>query len=653
MTAGDALDLAALDRLAKNFQARGGQPGLAYGVVAGGRLVHSGGAGHQWRRGPKPHAGSVFRIASMTKSFTAAAVLALRDDGALALDDPAEQYVPELRGLAPASTDSPRVSLRHLLTMTAGLPTDDPWGDRQQGLPLPDFARLLAGGVSFAWAPGTRFEYSNLGYAILGLVITAVAGVPYPQFVRDRLLRPLRLARTGFEASEFEPGQLARGYRRGATGWEELVPDASGAFAPMGGIFSCVADLARWVSGFAAAFPPGEQDSGGAHPLPRATRREMQLPQVALVPPALFRLPGEHAGTGQGSYGFGLFVEEHPAWGRIVSHSGGYPGFGSHMRWHLATGTGVIVLANSTYAAAPPLAAKLLGAVLPQLAAAGPQTTSPVGGPVPAPGGPWAATVQARRDVGRLLRAWDDDAAGRLFSENVALDEPYPERRAAVELIRERIGDFDEDPDRPAEFDSPAHCRWWLRGPAGHGPGRDPAHPAASPAGPVPDARRSARPGLTARGAPRIPDFAAERWCPQLASGPDRTSGAGPRAAAAAVPDGRRLGRPVPSRRIPGGQRRDHRHRGTRRGKRPAHPGRGRRHRRAPVPGGHHARPLTPAGAGPASAQAGAGRLPCRGEHAAPDHADRTAGPDGVRRPGAGGAAGGHRPRARHRRGRR
>jgi CubicO group peptidase (beta-lactamase class C family) len=359
------------------------------------------------------------------------------------------------------------VSLRHLLTMTAGLPTDDPWGDRQQGLPLPDFARLLAGGVSFAWAPGTRFEYSNLGYAILGLVITAVAGVPYPQFVRDRLLRPLRLARTGFEASEFEPGQLARGYRRGATGWEELVPDASGAFAPMGGIFSCVADLARWVSGFAAAFPPGEQDSGGAHPLPRATRREMQLPQVALVSPALFRLPGEHAGTGQGSYGFGLFVEEHPAWGRIVSHSGGYPGFGSHMRWHLATGTGVIVLANSTYAAAPPLAAKLLGAVLPQLAAAGPQTTSPVGGPVPAPGGPWAATVQARRDVGRLLRAWDDDAAGRLFSENVALDEPYPERRAAVELIRERIGDFDEDPDRPAEFDSPAHCRWWLRGPGG------------------------------------------------------------------------------------------------------------------------------------------------------------------------------------------
>ncbi|HCU93030.1 MAG TPA: hypothetical protein DHU96_09955 [Actinobacteria bacterium] len=67
----------------------------------------------------------------------------------------------------------------------------------------------------------------------------------------------------------------------------------------------------------------------------------------------------------------------------------------------------------------------------------------------------------------RLLRAWDDAAADRLFSENVAQDEPYPERRHKAELIGQRIGDFREDPDRRAEFDSPAHCRWWLRGERG------------------------------------------------------------------------------------------------------------------------------------------------------------------------------------------
>src|SRR5437763_12356892 len=108
----------------------------------------------------------------MTKSFTAAAILALRDDGALKLDEPAVSYVPELAGVPPASADSPPVTIRNLLTMTAGFPTDDPWGDRQQGLPLGRFRALLAdGGVRLAWAPATRFEYSNLGYAVLGLVI--------------------------------------------------------------------------------------------------------------------------------------------------------------------------------------------------------------------------------------------------------------------------------------------------------------------------------------------------------------------------------------------------------------------------------------------------------------------------------------------------
>ena len=193
----------------------------------------------------------------MTKSFTASAVLALRDDGALNLDDPAEEHVPELRGWPLASPDSARVSLRHLLTMTAGFPTDDPWGDRQQGLPLEEFAKYLAGGVGFNWAPGTRFEYSNMGYAILGRIITAVTGAAYQDYIRDRLLRPLGMTSTGFEAAQFDPSVLARGYRReqGAT-WSEVPPEPCGAFAPMGGVFSCVRDLTRWVSGFAAAFPP-------------------------------------------------------------------------------------------------------------------------------------------------------------------------------------------------------------------------------------------------------------------------------------------------------------------------------------------------------------------------------------------------------------
>ena len=464
------VDFADVDTLAAGYHQRGGQPGLAYGIVIGGELVHAAGLGERHLGGPPPDAGTVFRIASMTKSFTASAILALRDDDALRLDDLAEDYVPELRSWPLVSPDSARVSIRNLLTMTAGFPTDDPWGDRQQGLPLEEFAAFLARGVSFNWAPGTRFEYSNLGYAILGRVITAVTGVTYPDYIRHHLLRPLGMTRTGYEAEEFEvpgqqltgPGGVARGYRRSPGGWSELAFDAAGAFAPMGGIFSCVRDLTRWVAGFAVAFPPGDVEAADAHPVRRASRREMQLPQVltgwAIAP----SFPGDGASSPPATYGFGLFVDEHPALGRIVSHSGGYPGFGSNMAWHPATGTGVIALGNSTYAAMAPLAARLLEAVVRRGEPAAHGNGVALGSP-----GPWPETLAAQGAVSNLLQTWNDAEAQRLFSPNVALDAPFAERQRRIALVRERIGDFVDDPGRRPEFDTPAQCRWWLTGERG------------------------------------------------------------------------------------------------------------------------------------------------------------------------------------------
>src|SRR5262249_29955154 len=320
---------------------------------------------------------------------------------------------------------------------------------------------------------------SNLGYAILGRVITAASGSAYPDFVRDRLLRPLGLARTGFEEAEFDGVDLARGHRRGPGGWVELAPDGCGAFAPMGGVFSCVADLARWVIGFAGAFPPCEPDAGGAHPLAGATRREMQLPQVAVVPPVLARLPGDPLRGGPLSYGLGLFVEEDPAGGRVASHSGGYPGFGSNMRWHPETGTGVIVLANSTYAPAHSLAARLLDAALGRRERAragggrgGANERAAVGHPAapagsPGSPGPWPATLAAQREANKLLYRWSNGRANRLFSENVARDEPYPERRRRAEVVRERIGVFGEDKKRRGEVGFPPPRPGWRPGGGG------------------------------------------------------------------------------------------------------------------------------------------------------------------------------------------
>jgi CubicO group peptidase (beta-lactamase class C family) len=468
-------DLSGLDTIVGHYFDRGGQPAICYGVVSGGVLVHSAGFGTRGDGSPPPDADTVFRIASMSKSFTASALLLLRDEGRLALDDPAEKYVPELTGWPSVTPDSDRVTIRHLLTMTAGFPTDDPWGDRQQGLPAAEFAALLAGGMRFNWAPGTRFEYSNLGYAILGRVVSAASGTEYATFVRTRLLAPLGMSRTGFDAAEFGAEGLARGYRHGRGGWEEVPFDPYGAFAPMGGVFSCVRDLARWVGGFEAAFPPGAApDDDGAHPLRRASRREMQQPQAVTGWRSPDRLPGALPGA-PSYYGFGLFVDEDPALGRVVSHSGGYPGFGSNMRWHPATGLGVIALGNGTYAPMSVLAGLLLEALLPRpasyhvaLSPADPDSPSaPSATQVPPAGAPWPETLAAAGAAHALLESWDDAAADALFSENVALDAPYAERRRAVELVAERIGDFGADKARAPESDTPAHRRWWLTGPRG------------------------------------------------------------------------------------------------------------------------------------------------------------------------------------------
>lgn len=509
------IDFGAADAIAAAYFERGGQPAISYGIVADGRLVHSAGFGARRLGGAAPDADTVFRIASMSKSFTASAILLLRDSGLLALDDPAEKYVPELGSWEPVTPDAAKITIRNLLTMSAGFPTDDPWGDRQQGLPAADFAALLAGGVGFNWAPGTRFEYSNMGYAILGRIVSAVSGTEYSQFVRTRLLAPLGMTRTGFAAEEFggaNPGNLAQGYRYGAAGWEPVPFEPYGAFAPMGGLFSTVRDLTTWAHGFASAFclggidppqtssssggrlphtasggttPPNPPAHGGAtrppvppagrttssrpltfpspHPLSAASRREMQLPQAVTQWRAPERLPGGGPGA-PAYYGFGLFVDEDAALGRVVNHSGGYPGFGSNMRWHPATGLGVIALGNGTYAGMSVLTGLVLRSIVPRSATYH-VSLAPAGGP-------WPETLKAREAVDRLLASstdtgWDDAAADALFSENVALDAPYSERRHAIDLVRSRIGEFRATGSRPPESDTPAHCRWWLTGERG------------------------------------------------------------------------------------------------------------------------------------------------------------------------------------------
>jgi CubicO group peptidase (beta-lactamase class C family) len=428
-------------------------PGMAYGIVHHDALVYSRGLGAvdlspnpDERIVPGPH--TVFSIASMTKSFTAATLLSLRDEGLLDLDQRALAFVPEL---ARGHAFNQLITLRQLLTMSAGFATDDPWGDRQQDLDPQLLSELLGVSVQPMWRPGNRFEYSNLGYAVLGRVIEAVTSTPYRDVVAARILQPLSLAHTAYDVSSLPGAEVATGYVRRADEWVVEPIAGYGAFAPMGGILSSVNDIARWVSTLLAA----EATDRGAPPLRADSLREMQAGHRFVEAVSQPTFEGAPTAPVARHYGYGLFEELLP-WGRSVSHSGGYPGYGSHMRWHVGSGLGIVALGNRTYAPMGKTAAAALGACV-------------EAGIVerPAEPDPHPKLAPARKAVEQLINGWDDALVAEWFTQNVHQDEPWDVRRRSIDRLSENHGLLWPDPAEPPRVLGPAHTQWWLVGERG------------------------------------------------------------------------------------------------------------------------------------------------------------------------------------------
>ena len=210
-----------VDRLFTEHARKSHFPGFVYGVIADGQLVYSGGAGFSdVEKKMVASTTTVFRIASMSKSFTALAILKLRDEGKLRLDDAASLYIPEMKSIRYLTADAPVITIRHLLTHAAGFPEDNPWGDRQLADRDQELTDLVKK-VSFSNPPGVAYEYSNLGFALLGRIITIVAGKPYQQYIRDVILKPLGMHDTYWEYGEVPPEKLAHGYRLVDGNWKE------------------------------------------------------------------------------------------------------------------------------------------------------------------------------------------------------------------------------------------------------------------------------------------------------------------------------------------------------------------------------------------------------------------------------------------------
>ena len=186
-----------IDRIVGEFATRNHIPGAAWGIVIDGDLAHVGLTGYRDLDTKSPVTpDSVFRIASMTKSFTAISILKLRDEGKLSLDDPAERYVPELKSLTYPTSDSSRITIRNLLSHAEGFPEDNPWGDRQLADSEQRLTDMIRDGIPFSNAPGVAYEYSNYGFAILGRIVSRVSGMPYTDYVTANVIRPLGMTST-------------------------------------------------------------------------------------------------------------------------------------------------------------------------------------------------------------------------------------------------------------------------------------------------------------------------------------------------------------------------------------------------------------------------------------------------------------------------
>ena len=405
--------ITALQQIAEQLAADNLCPSISWGIVADGALVHHGAVG-VLDDGKAPTAESVYRIASMTKSFTAATVLALRDEGVWSLDDAVAKHAPELAVVAGPPGSAP-ITLRQLLSMASGLATDDAWADRHLDIAPDDIDKIYAGGPTFAHLPNAVYEYSNLGYAMIGRAVERATGMRVQQHITERFLTPLGMHDTTWVQPTHD--NWARPYRVQDGQIVRDMPDpiGDGDMAPMGGLWTTVADLASWVAWFDSAnTAPAATDVVG---LSTASRREMQRIHTYI---GVRALAGRSCPAG---YGFGLNIRDDATLGTIVAHAGGLPGYGSNMRWFAGRSIGVIALSNTFYAPMSDLTMRLLAALHEH-------------GEVPVPPAyvapAWESAAQRLVD---LLNDWDDEVATALFEDNVALDESFERSRAQAALL--------------------------------------------------------------------------------------------------------------------------------------------------------------------------------------------------------------------------
>ena len=280
-----------------------------------------------------------------------------------------------------------------------------------------------------------------------------MTGIYFTDFVRTRFLDPLGMKNTRFSDNELDSSLLTRGHRKVDGAWQPLEFSQPGEFSALGGLFSTVEDLAIWIGGMGSAFDPHPDTN---HPLSRASRREMQQ-GYRIIPPSS-RLPfSDPASDGETlAYGFGLVNESDVRFGVTAGHSGGYPGYGSHMRWHPQSGWGIVALGNRTYAPMMPAASEAMNIIIRDHVPARTYSESDV----------WFETASAMNVVEELLTNWDNQLADDWFAVNMDLDQPRNERMNAI-LAQVESGTNTSRVPGSLTTTTPAHAKWQVTSDSG------------------------------------------------------------------------------------------------------------------------------------------------------------------------------------------
>lgn len=318
-------------------------PGVVVGVVADQDLVWTAAFGLADRdRRTAMTPATRFRMASHSKLFTATAVMQLREQGKLRLDDPVSKYLPWFQ-VKPAEAEDPPITIEELLTHSSGLPREAGSHWTTFDFPTGDELRGLMGERQAPFSPDVRWKYSNLAYAIAGQVIEAVSGQTWADYVEQHIYRPLEMSASSVDRNVPE---LATGYGR-------LMPDGSRAVNPFidarslaaaTGITSTVEDMAKFVS---AQFRKGRM--GGRQILSTGSLREMHRVRVL-----------ESNWTQGNAIGFAVRRERDKV---FVSHGGSYPGYQTNTLLNLEGKVGVIVLTNADDANPGAMATQLMNTV--------------------------------------------------------------------------------------------------------------------------------------------------------------------------------------------------------------------------------------------------------------------------------------------------